>query len=620
MQRTSLSATKNNASNIATVSAASNFITSTPLLLQAKSYPALLCSPTDPTKSVRLGSGNPRRSSGAVADLTRSNDRSEMLNSTELIITFESLNHRPLACYSQPVRWNVFIYVSWRTVACEGIWHLFRSGAVVLLISTQLLRSQSPTVVESPTPTLHVNTQIVLLDVAVIDKRGHQTNSILKREDFAITEDGKPQRLLSFEPPLSHSTATTTIFVLDELNTSAADKGYYLVCFEQYLRSLPETLSVPVELVVLTASSIQIAQTSTRSRAELLSTLIHLPTSDVTLANLELERFSKTLSALQSIALESLGESGRTAVVWLGPGDGIDVNSQPAAKRPQTERFVRYMTNTLLESRITLYVIFPPDFVGASSPFRKSSESREVSIANLYDGGINFRTLATETGGAVYTATNDLTGAMRDALALGRGSYTLGYRPDNTEMDGRFRQIWVSLRNSALHIVNTSGYYVPELQEQNAPQTIQVFQMTEAGKSTLPFRGLQLRVTHFDRSPDAKSAEFTLLAEAKDLSWRSESPGESLAELTAGGLSLSKQGKKLSSSFRNVTMMARSQDPVVLRETAVSFKLTLALPSETDRVRLVVSSRANGKLGCVDVPRAVLDAAATTATNLAPER
>lgn len=460
--------------------------------------------------------------------------------------------------------------------------------------------------------TLHVRTQIVLLDVAVIDKKGHPTASTLGREDFAITVDGKPQQLLSFEPPSPQGAAATTVFVLDDLNTSPGDTAYYRICLEKYLRALPETLSAPAELMVLSATSLRIAQASTRSRAELLSTLTHLPASGITLVNIEPERFRRTVYALQSVALEHLGEAGRTDIVWLGPGDGVDLNSQSSTMHKETDRYVRYLTNTLVEGRMTLYVVFPPGIAGEATSHVGSQviRSNDLSLADPYSGGINFRTLAAETGGFVYTATNDLTTAMREALDLGRGYYTLGYRPDDTIMDGRFRQIRVTLRNPNLHLVTKSGYYAPELEEQDAPQTIQVFQMTEAGKSTLPFHNLELRISHIDRSPDGKTAEFTIFAEGKHLPWRSEGDDGSLAELTVGGLSLSKQGKVLSSHFRNANMMANSHDPAVLRETKASFKLTLPIPSDTHRVRLVVSSRNNGRLGCVDADRAAIDAAA----------
>ncbi len=472
-----------------------------------------------------------------------------------------------------------------------------------------MLRGQTATVVE-PTTTLHVRTQIALLDVAVVDKKGHPVTSKLGREDFAITENGKPQQLLSFEPPSPRSAAAPTVFVIDDLNASFADRGYYRICLAQYLRALPETLSAPAELMELTAASVHIVQASTRRRAELLSSLAHLPADDVPLANIEPELFRRTLSALQAVALEHLGSVGRTDIVWLGPGVGIDLNSQTDKMHTETERYVRYLTNTLVEGRTTLYVVFPPGFGAEPAPQSESPGTRanELSLADPYSGGTNFRTLAAETGGSVYIATNDLAAAMRQAVDLGHGYYTLAYRPEDAAMDGRFRRIRVTLRNANLHVITKSGYYAPEVAERDAPQTIQIFQMNEAGKSTLPFHNLGLRISHIDRSLDGTAAEFTIFAKGTNFAWNAEGQDGSLAELTVGGLSLSKQGRVLSSSFRNVNMMSNSRDPAVLAETTASFKLALSVPPGTNRVRLVVSSRTNGRLGCVDADRAAIHA------------
>ncbi|MFN2975269.1 VWA domain-containing protein [Terriglobus aquaticus] len=473
-----------------------------------------------------------------------------------------------------------------------------------MALSASHLRGQSASAVEPATTTLHVSTQIVLLDVAVIDKKGRPANVRLDRDDFAVTEDGQAQRILSFEAP-SQASASTHVFVLDQLNTAPADRAYYLISFQNYLRSLPETLANPTEFMVLTDTVLKIVQPATRKRADLLSAVAHLPGTDATMVNLESERLNRTLSALEQIALEGLGDPAKTAVVWLGPGYGIDFYAQPLTRRSQTQQYIRYLTNTFLESRMTLHVLFPPDFV-LYSGFHLGSDSQAASAADPYGSGFNLRTLAAETGGSVYTATNDLVTAMRQALDLERGSYRLTYRPSETVVDGKFRHIRVTLRNPNLRVVTKSGYYAPEVQEQNTPQAMQVFQMAEAANATLPFQKLPLRVTHIDRSADGKSAEFTLFAEGKDLPWRPDEQETSLSEFTVGGLGLSKEGKRLSSNFRNVAMMTRSQDPLVLAGTTASFKLTLELPANVDRVRLVISSQQDGRLGCVDVDRAAL--------------
>ena len=505
-------------------------------------------------------------------------------------------------------------------VTRAGVFKVCNSGLIALLLTTTLLRSQSSPAVEPPT-TIHVRTQIVSLDVAVVDKKARPTASTLDREDFSITEDGKPQQLRYFEPPSTHPKPASTVFVLDELNTSSADAPYYLFSLRKHLAAMPETLSSPAEVMVLNKTSFQILQPFTRNRAELLSALTHVPATDMTSLNLDPDDFLlKTLGALESIALENLGDAGRINVVWLGPGAGIDTNNQTVTMRARTERFIRYMTNTLLEGRMTLYVIFPPGTaLGRASDFgSRFDRTHEQGVSDPYNGSINFRTLAAETGGFVYTGTSDLTDAMGKALNLGNAYYVLAYRPEDTMIDGRFRQIRVTLRNANLHVITKNGYYAPETEEQDAPQTNQIFQMTEAGKSTLPFHRLEFRVTHIDRSLDGKTAEFTISAEGKNLPWRSEGQDGSLAELTVGGLSLSRQGEMLSSHFRNVNMMARSQDPLVLQEATASFKLMLPIPVTTDHVRLIVQSVKNGRLGCVDVSRAAINAAPQTAITLVP--
>ena len=521
-----------------------------------------------------------------------------------------------------PVRWRAVILVvevARKEVAQAAVSKKFSAGLIALLFTTTLLRSQTSPAVESPT-TIHVRTQIVSLDVAVVDKKSRPVASPLGREDFSITEDGRPQQLRYFEPPSTHPKPATTVFVLDELNTSSDDASYYLFSLRKHLAALPETLSSPAEVMVLTKASFQILQPLTRSRAELLSALNHLPPTDMTSLNLSTDDFLlKTLSALQSIALENLGDAGRRNVVWLGPGAGVDTNNQTVTMRARTERFIRYMTNTLLEGRMTLYVIFPPGSVLGPGPHgSRFDRAHEQAIADPYNGSINFRTLAAETGGLVYTGTNDLTEAMGKALDLGNAYYVLAYRPEDTMIDGRFRQIRVTLRNANLHVVTKSGYYAPEAEEQDAPQTNQIFQMTEAGKSTLPFGNLGFRVSHIVRSPDGKTAEFTIFVEGKVLPWRSEAQDGSLAELTAGGLTLSRRGEMLSSHFRNVNLRAHSQESRVLEETTSSFKLVLPIPVATDHVRLVVQSVRNGRLGCVDVSRTAIDAAPQTAGTLAP--
>ena len=58
-------------------------------------------------------------------------------------------------------------------------------------------------------PTLTVTSNLVFLDVTVLDKDGQPVVSGLTKGDFAITEDKRPQRISSFEAPQSHGMGTS---------------------------------------------------------------------------------------------------------------------------------------------------------------------------------------------------------------------------------------------------------------------------------------------------------------------------------------------------------------------------------------------------------------------------
>jgi VWFA-related protein len=128
----------------------------------------------------------------------------------------------------------------------------------------------------SNTPTIRVTSRLVFLDVTVLDKKGHVVVKGLTKDDFAITEEKKPQRIFSFEAPEVHvadsnladdnpaNSAPLTILVLDLLNSRFTDFAYIRYSVRKYLEAQPERLSSPAELVVLGNQSLEMVQGYTR--------------------------------------------------------------------------------------------------------------------------------------------------------------------------------------------------------------------------------------------------------------------------------------------------------------------------------------------------------------------
>jgi VWFA-related protein len=121
---------------------------------------------------------------------------------------------------------------------------------------------------QSNDTTLRVNTRETVVDVTVMDAKGHPVHD-LKQSDFVVKEDGKPQPLRSFQvfsentpsavrtpPPLppnvytnlqqSPASSAVNILLLDALNTQAVDQIVMKQESLKYLKSMPRGTRIAV--------------------------------------------------------------------------------------------------------------------------------------------------------------------------------------------------------------------------------------------------------------------------------------------------------------------------------------------------------------------------------------
>ncbi len=64
-----------------------------------------------------------------------------------------------------------------------------------------------------------------------------------------------------------------------------------------------------------------------------------------------------------------------------------------------------------------------------------------------------------QTGGQFFENSNDFLKGIRAAFADGREEYIIAYIPSNANMDGRFRQISVEIKDKKLHVAAKAGYW-----------------------------------------------------------------------------------------------------------------------------------------------------------------
>lgn len=481
-------------------------------------------------------------------------------------------------------------------------------------------------------PTFRQTSNLVFLDVTVLDKKGHPVVTGLTKDDFVITEEKKPQRIFSFEAPEAHNIKTdaadlaspgkapATIFVLDLLNSDFPDFAFIRYSVQKYLESQPDELETPAELLVVGNQSLEMLQGFTRNKGDLLFALNHLPAilpykkmNGAFFA----ERFGQSIDALQQIALQSKGVPGRKNVIWVGHG-GPNVSSMflPTEVTEKLNRYVDDTANLLVDARVSLFVIYP----GLKTELRKDvslsamTAQADLGESNPFSGDINFGVFVNLTGGTLFYNRNDVDREMAKSEELGSNYYTLTYQPHDVNPDGKFRRIRVALRDPKLHAVTKTGYFAPEKDAPTDPLQQTMVNLTDAAHSTIPYQALDLKIANVVRHPDARTAEVTVNLKGKNLDWLSDGDGKSDAVLTVAAVSLTGRRTILASKLTKLTVHASSQDVSKLAEASTPIKVTVRVPRKTESIRVVMETAEGGRIGSAELGRAQLNAASELPT------
>lgn len=512
----------------------------------------------------------------------------------------------------------------------------FVCGAVLLAVA-----GASPTQEQQTAParpTFRVTSNLVFLDVTVLDKQGRPVVTGLTKEDFTITESGKPQRIFSFDAPLagnagsaahagSAGNAPATILVLDLMNTPSADSAYCRYSVSRYLALQPAQLDSPTELMVLNNTSLDMVQPYTRSRADLMYALDHVPPAlpyklgTMQLGNRDFndERLSQSIEALQQIALQNKGLAGRKNILWVGYG-GPGIPMDPAD--PRYDKSMRFFahgtTNMLVDARISLFLINPEGAKGAQNPDNRRiwpqlviAPMAEVA-GDPFAGSINFGMLVHGTGGVLFRDRNDVDAELHEVQELGSNYYTLTYQPSVEEANGKFRNIEVTLRDPNLRAITKTGYYAPEPPTAADPVPHRVNSMdeiSEAAQSSVLFDSLGVTVVKVVRHPDNNTAEITALLKSTNLRWQATDDGGSGANVTVAAVSLSGRRDILASTLKKLTVLSNSQDAARLAQSNTLLTLTVPVPRHTESVRVVIRTDDGGQVGTVELDHQSLETA-----------
>jgi VWFA-related protein len=365
-----------------------------------------------------------------------------------------------------------------------------------------------------------VETRVVLVDVVVTNNKGESILA-LRKEDFQIAEDGKPQVISAFDehkrdkpipltllalPPNVYtnfqpakSGDSVNVLLIDMLNTqpwyqkdvfnqaikflATVPLGTRLAIFtlnDQQLRLIRGFTSdfsgLSVALDKATPESSWLNPTPSRHAAEMegLKTMIMMQASPAAVDAVKQylgeetafrtgARSDLTLQAFQHLARYLSGIPARKNVIWLADTFPISFVPEDKVHTPKQQENVQQTSDMLTAAQVAIY---PVSARGLLGPFQlgELGDNREEIFNALSSAQIAAETLARETGGRAFYNTNGLDAAMAEVINEGSHYYTLAYAPTNSKPDGKYRRIELELANNVYKLSYRRGYYADKPQ------------------------------------------------------------------------------------------------------------------------------------------------------------
>lgn len=404
--------------------------------------------------------------------------------------------------------------------------------SIVLAFLALALGAIAPSAQDAPQlPRIRVSTRLVQVDVIVRDKNGPVAN--LTKDDFVVLDRGKPRGISLFSiesgnsenrlvQPLPQNTfsdlpqygasvaRSLTIVLLDNLNTlsGSAPMPYETTPFwleDHALASAKQRLiefltrADPRDRIAIygLTQSLHVLCDFTCNREQLLAVVskydvtshtrrntaepgnFHTPVPGVEfnehldedsqgLAALNnQERAQTTMAALSAIAAHVSDIPGRKNLLWLTanlPFSGhviarilsrANIAAYPVDARGLLPRAPQGNLDGVMDAdAFALGTLGGPP---AMSP-------EPIGIGTMHD-------MADDTGGRAFVNTNDLTGAIRQAIEDSAVTYTLGFYISSESIDGEFHEIKVEVKRKGVTPRYPKGHFAfkdtPVTKEEN---------------------------------------------------------------------------------------------------------------------------------------------------------
>ena len=413
------------------------------------------------------------------------------------------------------------------------------AGSAYFLCPHPLLAQQSSPSSEEPAAGDLVFKSVVnrvVLDVVVTDSTGKPVRG-LTQKDFSVSEDGRPQQVLSFDvhdldtasdfaklPPLPPNTFVDIptapergplyVLLLDLVNTETADEPYARAQLLKFIKDKPQGTRFAIFVL---SDGLHLVQGFTDDQKQLASVLdpenpkSHIPRIFLYQRNYGKGDVSQMVSVVTFIGRFLNGLPGRKNLLWFSGNFPLTFSPTDDVKSYQEE--IKGALDTLAQAQVAVYpidirgVVYEnahapagaTDSGGVTSDFRNgnspSSANTSGSSGGSSGGGSHAGgdqgysllmasyavqdDLAKTTGGHAFHSNNGLKDLLETAVEDGANYYTLTYSPTNHDYNGNLRAIKVELANHGYQLAYRRSYYGTNLDSLRSDANFHVVDMPE---------------------------------------------------------------------------------------------------------------------------------------------
>ena len=529
---------------------------------------------------------------------------------------------------------------------------------------TPLAAQQSvPPGQQHPEYTFRASTEVVLVNVTVRDKSGKFVSN-LKPEDFKLLEDGKAQKITSFDVENTDTAPATEVTEAHPAGSAPSvpaeskpagqtpDQQYrdrrLIVLFFDVADMEPDEVQravtaaedyvdkqmLPADLVsvVSMGSSLTLAQDFTTDRAQLKKALQSLnpgegqgyeagstgtteDTADTggpfTADDTEYNIFNtdRRLEALRSVA-ESLSKvQQKKSLIYFSSGierTGIENQSE-----------LRAATNAAVRANMAIYTMdvrglqaIVPGGEAQNASLRGTSPYSGASTLNDLNSNFSSQetlvTLAGDTGGRAFLDSNDFSQIFKGVQQDTSTYYILGYHSTNPARDGKYRHITVSLKLAGYKLDYRRGYYAPA-DFRHSTQDDRELQLEQELASELPSTDLPvyLSAAYFRVSGDKFFVPVSIVVPGSQIPFVTRS-SEDKATLDILGVVQDQANKRAVDQIRDTVKLAVNTSTQV-RQKNVQYNNAFFLPPGQYHLKFVVRENQTGRMGSFEADITIPD-------------